>query len=136
MHEARIKDQRPIGKLLGDAVLSSVQSLLMIGGFIILFSVLNKLLFVMNITTFISSSLSYLFSLLQLSTALSLPFISGLFEITMGSQLTSQTAESTLFQQVIIVSFILGFSGFSVHAQVASILAETDIRFFPFFVHA
>ncbi|MBN8250197.1 sporulation integral membrane protein YlbJ [Priestia flexa] len=133
MHEARIKDQRPIGKLLGDAVLSSVQSLLMIGGFIILFSVLNKLLFVMNITTFISSSLSYLFSLLQLSTALSLPFISGLFEITMGSQLTSQTAESTLFQQVIIVSFILGFSGFSVHAQVASILAETDIRFFPFF---
>lgn len=80
MHEARIKDQRPIGKLLGDAVLSSVQSLLMIGGFIILFSVLNKLLFVMNITTFISSSLSYLFSLLQLSTALSLPFISGLLK--------------------------------------------------------
>ena len=27
----------------------------------------------------------------------------------------------------------LGFSGFSVHAQVASILAQTDIRFQPFF---
>ncbi len=39
-----------------------------------------------------------------------------------------------LFHQIIIVSFVLGFSGFSVQAQVASILAETDIRFFPFFI--
>ncbi|TYR82616.1 sporulation integral membrane protein YlbJ [Priestia megaterium] len=133
MHETRVKNNRPLGKLLGDAVLSSVQSLLMIGGFIILFSVLNKLLFVMNITTLISSVLSYLFSFLHLATDLSLPFISGLFEITMGSQLTSQTANTTLFHQIIIVSFVLGFSGFSVQAQVASILAETDIRFWPFF---
>ena len=36
-------------------------------------------------------------------------------------------------QQVIIVSFILAFSGFSVQAQVASILAQTDINFKPFF---
>jgi nucleoside recognition membrane protein YjiH len=32
-----------------------------------------------------------------------------------------------------ITSFILAFSGFSVQAQVASILAQTDIRFQPFF---
>lgn len=36
--------------------------------------------------------------------------------------------------QVIIVSFILAFSGFSVQAQVASILAQTDINFKPFFL--
>src|SRR5690606_33001895 len=33
LHETRVKDDRPIGKLLGDAVSSSIQTLLMIGGF-------------------------------------------------------------------------------------------------------
>ena len=42
--------KRPIGKLLGDAIVSSIQTLLMIGGFIILFSVLNKMITVFHIT--------------------------------------------------------------------------------------
>ena len=32
-----------------------------------------------------------------------------------------------------VTSFILAFSGLSIQAQVASILAETDIRFKPYF---
>jgi len=134
MHKTRLKDKRPIGKLLGDAVTSAVQSLLMIGGFIILFSVLNKLLYVTHITAVLSSGLAYLFSLCHIGPDLSLPFISGLFEITLGSRLASEAPDTLLFHQIIIVSFVLGFSGFSVQAQVASILAETDIRFFPFFI--
>jgi len=134
MHKTRLKDKRPIGKLLGDAVTSAVQSLLMIGGFIILFSVLNKLLYVTHITAVLSGGLAYLFSLCHIGTELSLPFISGLFEITLGSRLASEAPDTLLFHQIIIVSFVLGFSGFSVQAQVASILAETDIRFFPFFI--
>ncbi|MDX8342983.1 MULTISPECIES: sporulation integral membrane protein YlbJ [Bacillaceae] len=133
LHQTRIEDKRPIGKLLGDSVTSSIQTLLMIGGFIILFSVINKMLYHLHITTFFAEGLSALFILLQLPELLSIPFISGLFEITLGSKLTSGITEATLLQQAIITSFILGFSGFSVQAQVASILAETDIRFKPFF---
>ncbi|PFA68935.1 sporulation integral membrane protein YlbJ [Bacillus sp. AFS015802] len=133
LHETRLQDKRPIGKLLGDAVTSSIQTLLMIGGFIILFSVINKMLYHLNITTFFAEGLSALFLLLQLPDQLSIPFISGMFEITLGSKLTSGVTEATLLHQAIITSFILGFSGFSVQAQVASILAETDIRFKPFF---
>jgi sporulation integral membrane protein YlbJ len=133
LHQTRLQDKRPIGKLLGDAVTSSIQTLLMIGGFIILFSVINKMLYHLHITTFFAEGLSTLFMLLQLPDQLSIPFISGLFEITLGSKLTSGVTEATLLHQAIITSFILGFSGFSVQAQVASILAETDIRFKPFF---
>jgi nucleoside recognition membrane protein YjiH len=32
-----------------------------------------------------------------------------------------------------VISFILAFSGFSVHAQVAAIISKTDIRYAPFF---
>ncbi len=134
LHQERLKDGRPIGKILGDAVQSSVSTLLMIGGFIILFSVLNQLLSLLDITTFLSLIVSVILSFFQLPNELSLPFISGLFEITLGSQMTSQTASAILFQQAVVTSFILAFSGFSIQAQVASILAETDIRFKPFFI--
>lgn len=134
LHEERKKDGRPIGKLLGDAVQSSVKTLLMIGGFIILFSVLNQLLSLLEITAFLAAMFSIILAFFQMPTELSYPLISGLFEITLGSQMASQTDNATLLQQVIIASFILAFSGFSVQAQVASILAETDIRFKPYFI--
>lgn len=133
LHQERLKDGRPIGKILGDAVQSSVSTLLMIGGFIILFSVLNRLLSLLEITTFFSVFVTIILAFFQIPSELSLPLLSGLFEITLGSQLASQTTETSLFQQVIVTSFILAFSGFSVQAQVASILAETDISFKPYF---
>lgn len=134
LHQTRLKDNRPIGKLLGDAVNSSIQTLLMVGGFIILFSVVNKLLYHLHITEFLAKTVEVLLSALSFPEMLSIPFISGLFEITLGSQLTSSVQESTLLQKAMITSFILAFSGFSVQAQVASILAQTDIRFKPFFI--
>nr|WP_239094317.1 sporulation integral membrane protein YlbJ [Bacillus sp. B15-48] len=134
LHETRVNDERPIGKLLGDAVMSSIQTLLMIGGFIIIFSVINKILFLLGITAFLASFIELALQFLGLNEMLSMAFISGLFEITMGSQLASQVQDATLLNQMIITSFILGFGGFSVQAQVASLLAPTDIRFKPFFI--
>jgi len=133
LHKTRIMDNRPIGKLLGDAVMSSVQTLLMIGGFIILFSVVNKLLFHLHITAFFAEAFEIVLLVFHLPEDLSIPFISGLFEITLGSQLISKIQEATLMEQAIITSLILGFCGFSVQAQVASIIAQTDINFKPFF---
>ncbi|PKG22147.1 sporulation integral membrane protein YlbJ [Niallia nealsonii] len=133
LHHTRLKDKRPIGKLLGDAVSSSIQSLLMVGGFIILFSVINRLLFHLHITSFFAQFLQSFFQLFNFSDDLSIPFIAGIFEITLGSKLTSDAESATLMHKAVITSFILGFSGLSVQAQVASILAQTDIRFKPFF---
>jgi sporulation integral membrane protein YlbJ len=105
----------------------------MVGGFIILFSVLNKLLSLLSITDFIAIVFSLLLAFFQLSAELSIPLVSGIFEMTLGSQLAS-AADVDLLQKAIVTSFLLGFSGLSIQAQVASILAETDIRFQPFFI--
>jgi sporulation integral membrane protein YlbJ len=134
LHHTRLKDKRPLGKLLGDAVASSIQSLLMVGGFIILFSVINRLLFHVEITSLLAKILESAFNLLTFSSDLTIPFIAGIFEITLGSKLTSDVQTTTLMHQAILTSCILGFSGLSVQAQVASILAQTDIRFKPFFI--
>lgn len=134
LHETRLKNKQPLGKLLGEAVRSSVQTLLMIGGFIILFSVINKLLYLIHATQYIAQLLQYVFHLFQLPKELGIPFISGIFEITLGSQMISQVNEASLLEKAIVTSFILSFGGFSVQAQVASILSEANIRFRPFFV--
>ncbi|OKO94024.1 hypothetical protein BRO54_1785 [Geobacillus proteiniphilus] len=134
LHRTRLKNEQPLGKLLGDAVRSSVQTLLMIGGFIILFSVMNKLLYMMHLTEQLAPLLRHLLRLAQLPEQLDIPVFSGLFEITLGSQMISQTDEAMLMEKAVATSFVLAFGGFSVQAQVASILAEANIRFQPFFI--
>ncbi|UFU00922.1 sporulation integral membrane protein YlbJ [Radiobacillus kanasensis] len=133
MHQARIEDSRPFGKIFGDAVINSVNTLLMIGGFIIMFSVFTNLLSEVGISHFFAYGIEQILQLAQLPEGLALPLFSGLFEITLGAQLISESSISSFLPQAIMVSFILAFNGFSVQAQVASILAETDIRFAPYF---
>ncbi|MFD2043995.1 sporulation integral membrane protein YlbJ [Ornithinibacillus salinisoli] len=133
MHETRMMDTRPLGEVMGDAVLNSIKTLVMVGGFIILFSVVTKLLFLIEVTPIIAFLFQTIFQMIGLPVELALPFISGLFEITIGANLISKVATDPFLASIIIVSFILGFNGFSVQAQVASIISKTDIRFAPYF---
>ncbi|KXZ14839.1 sporulation integral membrane protein YlbJ [Bacillus nakamurai] len=133
LHSARMAEKRPFGKILGDAVISSVQTLLMVGGFIILFSVFNRLLSVVQIMDVLSFITNAALTLFHLPSKLDIPLMSGMFEITLGSKLVSE-ADAALLPRAMIASFILGFSGLSVQAQVAGILSDTDIRFKPFFM--
>ncbi|MEK5306276.1 sporulation integral membrane protein YlbJ [Bacillus sp. FSL M8-0326] len=132
LHTARLAEKRPLGQILSDAVMSSVQTLFMIGGFIILFSVFSQMLAVVHVTDLLSIGIGSILKTMHLPPDLDLAMIAGLFEITLGSQLTG-SQEVSMLAKTIVVSFILGFSGFSVQAQVAGILAATDIRFKPFF---
>ena len=133
MHQERIQDGRPIGQLLGDAVQSSVRTLLLVGGFIILFSVLNKMLSLIGFTAIVADGITLFFSMFQFPPSLSIPFVSGLFEITSGANLIA-ASEAQLLEKVIVASFFIAFGGLSIQAQVASILSETDLRFRPFFI--
>lgn len=133
MHDTRIKDERPIGQILGDAVISSIQTLIMVGGFIMLFSVVTTLLNVIHVTDLISTIIHPILRILQVPLEITVPFITGIFEMTMGIEMISKLTEVPLVIQLAVISFILGFNGFSIQAQVASILAKTDIRFLPYF---
>lgn len=88
----------------------------------------------MNITGLLASWVGGILHIMNFPDSLSLPFISGLFEMTLGSKLTSSVENASLLQQTVMTSFILAFNGFSIQAQVASIIAASDIRFMPFFL--
>ncbi|MBM7624231.1 sporulation integral membrane protein YlbJ [Sporohalobacter salinus] len=131
LYRARKNDGRPLGKLMGESIMESVNTLLLIGGYIILFSVFTKILHLMGITKLLTFILTPILKLFSIDKSLILPIISGLFEITNGADLASQT-NAPLIQQIIITSGIIAWSGFSVHAQVATMVNGTDIRTKPY----
>lgn len=133
MHQARIKDGRSLGELMGDAITSSVNTLMMVGGFIMMFSVIIEVLGQVGITEWLVAGIGRLFSLLRVPGELASPVISGLFEITLGAQVASQVPNTIhMAYKIAIVGAVTAWSGLSVHAQVASILSQTDIRYTPY----
>ncbi|MBO8137392.1 MAG: sporulation integral membrane protein YlbJ [Desulfotomaculum sp.] len=133
------EENRPLGKLMGDAIGSSITTLLKIGGFMILFAVIIRLLTHAGFINAMASIFAFLLSPLGLEPEIYNAIASGIFEITLGAKLASETP-APLLQQLIAVSVILAWSGLSIHAQVASLIADTDIRIYPFimarFAHA
>lgn len=133
MLQVQRMENRPQGKIIGDAVSKSVANLLNIGGFIILFAVIIKLLGAAGIIDTIAVILGYILLPLGFSPEILPALGSGFFEMTIGSKLASEAA-APLAQQVVAVGMILAWSGISVHAQAASMIADTDIRMLPFVV--
>lgn len=60
MRQAYLHDGRAFGKLLGDAVLSSVQTLMLIGGYMMIFSVLINVITITHLTEALKPLLSFL----------------------------------------------------------------------------
>lgn len=131
LYRAKQKDGRPLGQLLGDAVRNSVNSLLMIGGFIILFSVIMRIATVSGLVALAAQGVVGVLHLFGLSPNLSGGVVSGIFEITIGCNVTSG-AIAPLMQKIIITSVLIAWSGLSVHAQVAAVINDTDIRILPY----
>lgn len=133
MHRARIEDGRSLGKLMGDAMMSSLNTAFMIGGFIMLFAVILDALIYLGWISLWEYPLSLLLSLFQIPSELSSALIAGFFEMTLGAQTASLAPEHIpLSYKIAIAGAITSWSGLSVHAQVASILSKTDIRYLPY----
>ena len=126
-------NKKTLGEILGNAVRNSLQSLAQIGGFIVFFSVIIELLTIFNIINLISILLTFFLSPLMIDFQLATGIASGFVEMTIGSKLIAESS-SSLYIKVAAICLILGWSGLSIHAQALSMLATTDIRFYPFVI--
>ncbi|OQA00193.1 MAG: Sporulation integral membrane protein YlbJ [Planctomycetes bacterium ADurb.Bin412] len=133
MLQVQRDENRPVGKIMGDAVRNAVTNLLNIGGFIILFAVIIQILSHMGFIDILAGILGVFLLPLGFSPEILPALGSGFFEMTIGSKLASEAA-APLLQQIVAIGMILAWSGLSVHAQAASMIAGTDIRMLPFVV--
>jgi sporulation integral membrane protein YlbJ len=119
--------RQPFGRILGESVKESIETILMVGGFIILFSVIIQILSISKVILFFSSLLLPLWKLLGLSQGIQHGIISGIFEITVGCKLISEVQNISFLQQAIISTMIISWSGLSIIAQAASMIHDTDL---------
>jgi sporulation integral membrane protein YlbJ len=133
LYRARVQDGRVFGQLLGDSVRNSINSLLIIGGFIALFSVVIRILTVFGIINAASKLLATLLTPLGFTPTIISALTSGFFEITIGSEVASK-AVGPLLQRAMATSAVIAWSGLSVHGQVAAMITGTDIRMTPYLI--
>ena len=133
LYAAKQEDKRSMGELLGDSVKSSMNTILLIGGFIILFSVFLQILSVVGVTAVLATLFASFLNLIGFDTNLAPAMVSGFFEIDLGALAASQ-ADAPLIEKVVIARGIIAWSGISVHGQVASIVIESGIRMLPYMV--
>ncbi|GAA3406758.1 sporulation protein [Paenibacillus hodogayensis] len=128
MHRARLEDGRSLGKLLGDSVTGAIQTLMMIGGTMIVFSVLLGVLDTIGIGPLLARLASVLApeAAAPLDTVRSL--LSGMLELHIGTNRLSHLAAPGAVTTALIGA-ALAWSGLAVHLQVKTAIRHTDLRY-------
>jgi len=120
------------GVLLGNAVKNSVSTILTIGGFIVLFSVIIRLLTETGIIEAFAALFFRILTPFGINERIIRGVLSGFFEITTGSRLISSVSGVPLSLQLPAASLIIGWAGLSVHFQVMSIASNTGVSVSPY----
>ena len=122
--QIRLKD---LGEILGNSIKKSIITILNIGGFIVIFSVIISILEESNFFEIIENFCSNI----NIPNGVATGVISGIIELTNGVNKISFLGSSNLY--IILASFLIGFGGISVLFQVYSVIAKSDISIKPYF---
>ena len=116
-----------LGEVLGKAITNSISTILMIGGFVVIFSVVISILNQSGILSGMSLILSPILCAIRFPAELINPILSGIVELTNGVSLVANTHIKAISINIISASFLLGFGGISVLLQVFSIINKTGL---------
>lgn len=119
-----------LGTILGNSIYSAISTVLLIGGFVVLFSVILSILNRLNIISALSNLLEFLSIPYDFSRAL----ISGVIELTNGVNIASSIHTKAISNNIILCAFLLGFGGFSVLLQVLSIISKFGLSIKTYFL--
>ena len=114
MHKKRINQNKSFGSILTNALINSVNTLLLVLGVVTFFLI---------ITTIINNIINL--------NPVNQGILNGLFEMTQGLKYIS-ILDISLKTKTIISTMIISFGGLSGHMQVMGILSDTKIKYWPF----
>lgn len=121
-----------LGGIVGNSISNSINTILLIGGFVVLFSVIISILQTSQLLCIGVDFIQPLFDLLHIPEAFTTGFISGILELTNGLNIISNISSKKLSINIILASFLLGLGGISILLQVWSTIAKTDLSIKPY----
>lgn len=116
--------KKPIGPLISRAIKESLDTIMLIGGLVIFYSVLVEILFS---TKLIQGFIYFLGSSLKVDSSIIKGILVGFFEVTIGCK-SIALSTSTIVTKLVLINLIIGWSGLSVHSQVLNFLGKTDLN--------
>lgn len=123
-----------LGEILGQSIQSAISTILMIGGFIVLFSVIISILNVSGLMNAISLIFEPVCNFIGVPAKTSSALFTGILEITNGINLISEIKLKQISINIIITAFLLGMGGISVLLQVLSIVSKSDLSIKPYII--
>jgi len=112
-----------LGGILGSSIYNAISTVMLIGGFVVLFSVILSILNRLNIITLLSNA----FCIFGIPFDFCKGLISGIIELTNGVNIVSAIHTKAISNNIVLCAFLLGFGGFSVLLQVLSIISKEKL---------
>lgn len=121
-----------LGEILAESITSSISTILLIGGFVVIFSSIISIFKASGLLNSFTILLTPLFEALNINTAFIQGLLTGILEITNGINSISSITCKKISLNIIFTAFLLGFGGISILLQVWSITAKTDLSIKPY----
>lgn len=113
-----------IGTLITECIKDSIYSMLMIGGFVIIYSVIIDIVLKSNL---FNSIINILAKTILVDAEVMKGILAGIIELTNGCKMIS-SLNIKLINKILILNFLIGWGGFSIHSQALSFISNTDIN--------
>lgn len=121
-----------LGEVLGYSITNAINTVVVIGGFVVLFSVILSILDNSGVLGIFSNIISPFFTSIGIDISFSKPILSGIIELTNGVKQIANIYSKTISNNIIFSAFLLGFGGISILLQVLSIISKSDISIKPY----
>lgn len=119
-----IKD---LGEILASSISNAISTVVLIGGFVVLFSVVLSILNSSGFFSLCTTLLSPIFEALHINPSFITPFTSGIIELTNGVKGICSIQNKMISINIVFCAFLLGFGGISILLQVFSIVSKSDV---------
>ncbi len=124
---AKKNNNNGISAVFSESVKNSMETILLVGGYIILFSVILEIMEITRLIIYIGNFISY-FTILDKNIIKGISY--GIFEITNGANFLSNGGVS--LPNLLSAIFVISFGGFCIHMQSLSFISKTDINVFKY----
>ena len=126
--------------MLEEIMLTSIKSILIVGGYVAIFFVIITILNDFNAFYPIKYILSNIFNLINIPTSTITPILNGLVEVTRGCLDLSLVQNLSFTYKTVIATFLISFGGFSIYMQAITFIKKFNIKMsfylFQKFTHA
>lgn len=123
-----------LGEVLGKSITSAISTILLIGGFVVLFSVIISILNQSHFLDILAGTITPILNCFHIPSELIAPILSGMIELTNGVKLVASTPLKQVSINILACSFLLGFGGISVLLQVFSIISRAGLSIKKYFI--